>query len=297
MECTKEQREMLYQRSGFPQELAEVSENLVQRILASEETRAFFTLCDDSMFQRGDPYLLMKNWAPEHGWALNELALGFMVLHAAHARETYRALGWPEDIYYASMRDIVIWAKDCQKATGAWGIRKQYRWIQNLMQGLCIRVGRLEFYPFNHYNRERFVCPVGVIEPDDMVAETHIPEDGPLLPELCLDAFKRLYQLLGKQGVMLFKCESWLLDPEMKKFMSPNSNIIKFQENFRILSFEPREDQGDLWRVFGHLDAYDVEKLPRETSLQRGYADYLAQGGKMGEGFGVFFFDGEKILK
>ena len=41
------------------------------------------------------------------------------------------------------------------------------------------------------------------------------------------------------------------------------------------------------WRVFGTECDNPPDKLPRNNRLQTAIADYLASGGKLGEGFGV----------
>ena len=76
-----------------------------------------------------------------------------------------------------------------------------------------------------------------------------------------------------------------------------DSNIRAFMDCFHILSRDDRRFAGDLWRVFGHRDSYDPASLPRDTGLRRAMADYLAaHDGVTGTGYGVFTFDGERIL-
>jgi hypothetical protein len=51
------------------------------------------------------------------------------------------------------------------------------------------------------------------------------------------------------------------------------------------------------WRVFGKDSDKAPDELPQNTSLQKAYAKHLMAGGKTGSGYGVFFFDGEKIIQ
>lgn len=39
-----------------------------------------------------------------------------------------------------------------------------------------------------------------------------------------------------------------------------------------------------------------LEQLPTDTSLRKAIVEHLASGGKMGLGFGIILFDGDKII-
>ena len=67
-------------------------------------------------------------------------------------------------------------------------------------------------------------------------------------------------------------------------------------KDYDIVSTSFYENGSDLWRVFYKERKKDPKELPRDTSLQRGYADWLMKGNKVGMGYGVFFFDGENCL-
>ena len=41
--------------------------------------------------------------------------------------------------------------------------------------------------------------------------------------------------------------------------------------------------------IFGRKQVGELEIVPEDTSLQRRVKTYLAQGGKLGRGYGVFF--------
>ena len=41
----------------------------------------------------------------------------------------------------------------------------------------------------------------------------------------------------------------------------------------------------------------NAAEMPRDTSMQRAFADFLIGGGKTGTGFGVIVFDGKEILR
>ena len=71
----------------------------------------------------------------------------------------------------------------------------------------------------------------------------------------------------------------------MQTDLSQDSNILRFQQDFEILSLEKRDAFKDAWRVFGTEAERPLEELPRKTSVQRGFADFLILGGgRQGKG-------------
>jgi hypothetical protein len=46
-----------------------------------------------------------------------------------------------------------------------------------------------------------------------------------------------------------------------------------------------------MWRIFGKYGNGPVEVLPRKTSLQRAYADFIEKGGIPGGSKGAFVWD------
>ena len=68
--------------------------------------------------------------------------------------------------------------------------------------------------------------------------------------------------------------------------LSESSNIYKFMKRCDIIDFGVSETNGDLWRIFD-TDENELKLLPRNTSLQKAYAEHMENGGKMGWGFGV----------
>ena len=68
-------------------------------------------------------------------------------------------------------------------------------------------------------------------------------------------------------------------------------------ENFAIVESWYDDDFVDCWRIFNKDWDHDATALPRNSSLQRAYADWLAAGNKAGEAHGIFAYDGEKIIK
>lgn len=223
----------------------------------------------------------------------------FFLIISKDLKKRYEKLGIDEEIYYDSMRDLKWKLLECYETDGVWGISVAW-WEPGFFVPDRFTLGRLQFelFKFGHdYTGHGFT-----LTPDSTVINMHIPSSGPMTPELCMDSFKRAHEFYRDQfpsGISIFMVESWLLFPKHREFLPANSNILKFMDFFEIIksSEEKPGKRGDMWRIFGKHAKALAEELPRDTGLRRAYADWLQKGGTVGGGDGIFFFDGEKILK
>ena len=67
----------------------------------------------------------------------------------------------------------------------------------------------------------------------------------------------------------------------------------------RCFEYFPEEtDEFDnAWRIYGADGNKPADELPRNTSIQRAYADWLKKGNKAGWGYGIFLFDGQQFIR
>ncbi len=82
-----------------------------------------------------------------------------------------------------------------------------------------------------------------------------------------------------------FVCYSWLLYPENKNILQPNTNTYRFMSEYDIIGWEVNNGE-DLWRLFD-TEEKNPDRLPADTSMRRCYIDHLKNGGRVGCGFGV----------
>ena len=66
---------------------------------------------------------------------------------------------------------------------------------------------------------------------------------------------------------------------------------------FDIFKVNEAEDFSNGWRVFRNQWKKDPSELPEDTSLQRNFKKWILDGGGFGAAYGIFFFDGENIVK
>ena len=115
----------------------------------------------------------------------------------------------------------------------------------------------------------------------------HLPENADLSRDNRLESYSLARQYFGNYPII---ADSWLLYGEHKKMLSQDSRILDFFDDFDIISQSETHDYSELFHVFGRLSDYSYENLPKETSLQRAYAERVKKGLPIGSGVGVLRF-------
>jgi hypothetical protein len=119
----------------------------------------------------------------------------------------------------------------------------------------------------------------------DPALAVHIPAtgsfNGPLTPEACAESLRRAIPFferhLPEVKPRLLTCTSWMLDPQLARFLPSEANLVRFQRRFRLVPVPGAEDRQTLERVFGG-PVPDWTKAPRDTTLRRIIADHAAAG-------------------
>ncbi len=212
----------------------------------------------------------------------------------------YALMGIDEKIYYDTMADLKYKLLECISVKGVAGTFVA-SWFGEFFRLERVCYGRFQ-YETGRFNTKEFRMKCGkILKPDDLVVGFHIPSSGvSLTDEVRLASYKQAYKHLSPlfpDGIVIFNCGSWLLYPRHREFLPQNSNILRFMDDFEIVSFEEKKDFHDAWRIFGKDAKLPPSKLPRDTALRKAYAEWLEAGNKAGGGHGVIAFDGEKILK
>ncbi len=116
-----------------------------------------------------------------------------------------------------------------------------------------------------------------VFVPGDDVIKVHIPNGGRMTKELCeesyriaMEVFPRCFPETTFKG-FLIGC--WMLSPELKDILAPDSNIISFQSKYEIFPLKNNAADAFLY-VFDIKDTLveeiDLAALPEANSLMRG---------------------------
>ena len=228
----------------------------------------------------------------------NEYTMNMCLLLGAcpALRERYAEKGIDEAIFWKSIEDMRWKLRECMDCEEVWGTFVPH-WYRGFFEMTRFGLGRFQFEKTD-FDADYYEKCGNTLKRGDTVINFHIPSAGPLTDEKRLDSYKQAYKFFGgKDGEpMAFVCGSWLLYEGHREFLPENSNILRFMDDFDIIRSADKEKFGDGWRVFGKYSNGPVDDLPEDTSIRRAFKQRLQKGKPTGYGYGVFFFDGEKIL-
>jgi GNAT-like C-terminal domain/N-acyltransferase N-terminal domain len=174
------------------------------------------------------------------------------------AQALHAARGLSEEESWETLQDLARHAHLDRLLHGTPGLRKAW-WVELAYSGRLFQLGRLQY------------------EPRDAFIDVHVPEEGgPLTPAAIDSSLARAHELFPEHREA--RITSWLLDPQLAEYLPADSNIVRFQRRFEALGDTGVEDARVLELVFHTLDS-DLDRLPRETTLQRVLADHLRGGG------------------
>ncbi|WP_152363894.1 acyltransferase domain-containing protein [Microlunatus speluncae] len=194
------------------------------------------------------------------------------------ARAHHRARGIPEQSSREVLAVLADQLRNRRALHGSGGLHTQ-NWLTHHYRGAVYVLGRL------HVERTMITFDPGP-GPDAPpigapALALHIPE-GRLTPESCDDSLTRAAAFFGRhfpeEPYRYAVCGSWVLDPQLKEYLDPESNIIKFQERFTLApDTGPDLNETVVEFIFKRPFA-DLDVLPRDTSLQRGIVDHVKAG-------------------
>jgi GNAT-like C-terminal domain/N-acyltransferase N-terminal domain len=130
------------------------------------------------------------------------------------------------------------------------------------------------------------------LQKGDQAINVHIPADGPMSVEACMDSYKRALEFFPKYfpdcKFKSFCCFSWLLDPQFEKLLKETSNIIKFQRSGYLLPFPG--SSATVGRVFGQEAVKEgIDIVPHDSGMRKSFAAFLRSGGIFHNGMWLLF--------
>ncbi|MGW4440338.1 acyltransferase domain-containing protein [Streptomyces sp. NPDC004596] len=237
---------------------------------------------------------------PDLDWPAGPLQRCFpvYVLVAAlpHLRRHHRERGIPADVTRRTLADLGRNMTTHRRRHGRAGLQAP-RWLTLHWRGELYQLGRLQFQRAPLGPRTAAALAAAGLDVTERTPclNLHIPAyTGPLTPAACdrslalaADFFARHYPD-EKHPVAV--CHSWLLDPQLKRYLPAHSNIVRFQERFRTAHDDPEPaDTTPVRFVFGDPDL-PIADLPRHTPVERAVGDHLRSGGHWYIGHGWFPF-------
>jgi hypothetical protein len=179
--------------------------------------------------------------------------------------EFHRERDVDEDLSRRVMADVGEKLRFNRRIHGRAGMDTAW-WFTGHVRGALYQLGRLQF------------CVEGP-DPKPFVGMHIRGEGGPLTIDAVRDSVEWALEFFptvfperydGPED-MVFKCESWLLDPQLRDWLPDRSNIPGFGALFDLEGpGDPAGNRNDLWRfVFGRTEDTPVEELPQDNTLQR----------------------------
>jgi len=129
-----------------------------------------------------------------------------------------------------------------------------------------------------------------VMRKGDAALEMHIPAGGGMTLDRCMDSMRRAVSFFQRffptEPFHAIVCSSWILNNQLEDIPLSSENLVRFQRELYLYPV-PSSGRDGLWFIFLQ-DPVDLATAPRDTSLRRGVADFLAAGHTW-RGGGMFF--------
>ncbi len=258
-------------------EIIDLNENIAKQVIDFDKAFNYFAV-EKTMnkFQnrdiREEGRLELKDVLGQDKDGIKILAC---MLHCATKAYTkYKQLGISDKIFADTMKCFTRFINEHYESYGYHAFDRDW-WTARQISLQLFRIGELEY-------------ELGVAD-GKKVVKLHIPSDATITLEKCDESLCEAKEFIRTKFYDYAECDwtcnSWLLNPVLKELLQEDSNILRFQERFRILSCNEEGDEFLKW-VYKRND-YLLDKLPENTTLQRNMKKYLLSGGKVGDAFGI----------
>jgi hypothetical protein len=250
----------------------------IQRVLADPQRLADVDRIADSLRARigkfeldwqDDPFALedVDKDALDREWGIGVLPMLALVATADDVAAYHASRGIAPALSWVSLSDLGQQAWVNRRTFGAFGLHT-YDWMRVAWSGALYWLGRLQFNLTEYEG--------------DWVISTHIPESGPMTPELVADSFGRARAFFARHfpeyPTHLFHCHSWLLDPQLTEVLPAESNMVRFQQLWQLREDKNPGDGDAIFFVFRRRGDVDPASLPQTTTLERAIVAKLLAG-------------------
>lgn len=228
----------------------------------------------------------------------NDPRFRFFYVHAFIAtlpftKAYFRERGIPMDVQQAALADLGRNVRVHRKRNDQGGLGVMW-WLMLHFRGMIYQFGRLQFERAHLGEKAAESARAMGIDAhaDSHVLSIHIPDFlGPMTPQACDDSIRQARSFFETyfpdEQVLAGVCHSWLLDPQLKEYLRPESNIIQFQDRFTIVPGSVDSTTSIQRFVFGKLRD-NLDDYPQRSSLERAVVTHLRNGGTWDGRYGWF---------
>ena len=281
---------------GFDKEAIDALYADFETIYANENAKKEFEECISSYEENINldyGWLLSKAEKAGESVGVHKYSAGLLIFLclSKHLKQMYKKEGIDEKIWYNSMLDLKWKLWECMSVKKMYGSFVAW-WFPGFFNMTRIALGRLQF-DFARYG-DTYKDDQFDLKPDSMIIGVHIPRTmTPFDKASRDDAYAQAKAFFAPKlngAPMVFTCCSWLLYPAFKDIIPQKSNTRSFMDEFKIVKEYHDKDgeYNDAWRLFDMDQPEDLNDYPEDTSLRRAIKKYLLDGGKTGEGLGIF---------
>ncbi|MFE0174773.1 acyltransferase domain-containing protein [Streptomyces sp. NPDC059002] len=212
-----------------------------------------------------------------------------------YARAYHRGRGIPDDVSRRTLADLGRHLAVHRRARGSRGLVVP-GWLALHFRGELYQLGRLQFQRAVLGGRMGGATAAAghAAGPGDPCLNLHIADfRGQLSPEACDESIDLAREFFARhfpeERFETAVCHSWLLDPQLRRYLPADSNIVRFQDRFHLAQGygQDPDDGTPVSFVFGDRDLA-VAQLPRRTRVERAVGDHLRAGGHWYGGHGWF---------
>jgi hypothetical protein len=282
---------------SVPHELVNELVALHAQLAADREAMTLLRRCVGRFVR--DMGELGKGWEPpafpESTGALGRTFPVFVFIAAMpYVRAYHQERGVPEAVSRRTLADLGRHMAVHRRRFGTSGLLAPW-WIALHFHGELYQLGRLQFQRARLGGRTGEAAATASLDtgPGELCLSLHIADfRGPLSPEACDQSLDLAREFFARhypdERYAVAVCRSWLLDPQLKRYLPADSNIVRYQERFHLAYEETKaDDKSPVGFVFGDPDL-PVEELPRRTRVERAVGDHLRAGGHWYGGHGWF---------
>ena len=197
----------------------------------------------------------------------------------------YSEKGLGEDVLLDTLSDLVRWTETWSELKNTLYLG-QLSWVSIPFKMEIFKLGRLQFC-MQKAGRD---VPAYGLKKDDNILGIHIPAGEALTLKACEDSLQRAKAFFAtyypEYSYDFFFCHSWLLDTMLENILSADSNILRFQKLFDIVTLD-ESDAIIRYVLRWGAERKDVIALPTTTEFSKKVRNHILSGGKFYEGVGI----------
>ena len=265
----------LIEKSGFDEVLVRHALDFVKDVDINEFSRLFFdtepfsvektgVLCFDEAFYPYEFFKLLGTF--DLPTEVSSLYVYIALLE--HSFKDFSLRINNVSIFFDTAKKLAESSEEYFKENGKHGLY-DYCFVANHVRGNIVRLCGFE-YQYGEYDGNKAVI-------------LHLPDKADLSKSARLNSYQLARQFFDDYPII---GDSWILYPEHKKMLSEDSNIVDFINDFDIVSTNETKDYSELFHVFGRLKDYSHDNLPKNTSLQKAYAERVKNNLPVGSAIG-----------